>query len=149
MANQPPPPYQVQGSPGIAAGRILATETQYNRWGSEVKQYFTPICISPGTTMYRYIHATEPYLGRSFDVEDLDPNDMHEHFMILVNEFIVALQTSLRIHTIMGDEDEDFTYGALCTALATLNQSEADWLLEHLFGNMYCMRHIDTLEEDE
>lgn len=134
-------------SPGMIAGRILATEFQWKRWESERRAYFDPIITARGTTLYRYKYATEPYAGDIFVPENLDPNDMHDCFLLLVNDFIQVFRSSQKIITIVGDDDEEFTYGAFCTALATCFLSEADWLFEHMFGTMYCIRSFDTLEE--
>lgn len=137
-------------SPGIKAGRILATETQLKNRLPEYRDLFEPIQTAPGVTMYRYKYADEPYTGKTFDISSLDPLDMHEHFMIIVNNFIVALNAFSMIETVEGDEDEEFTYGAFCTALVTCQRSESDWLLNHEFGNLYSIRHIELeLENDD
>lgn len=135
-------------SPGVKSGRILIPKFQWEGYPLEIQDLYEPILVATGVVMYRYKAAKEPYTGKEFKADDLDPNDMHEHFMILVNDFVVALNEGQKINIVVGDEDEEFVYGAFCTALATCKRSEADWILEHMYGNLYTIKHIDLELED-
>lgn len=84
-------------------------------------------------------------------------------FEVIVNRFLEVLgwvggglvkhtrEQRSKVHLIECDEDEDFTYGALCAALAQLGGHEHEWLLVHEFGSYYSLRHTDVadLTDDE
>lgn len=88
----------------------------------------------------------------------LSVSDWDTEFEVIVNRFLAVLGWmggTLSIHNQIGkglvhliecDEDEDFTYGALCTALAQLGGREHEWLLVHEFGSHYSLRHTDMAE---
>jgi hypothetical protein len=103
--------------------------------------------------MLDIFHRTGHYLSVS---------DWDNEFEVIVNRFLEVLGWmggSLEIHSrinkgqihlVDADEDEEFTYGALCAALAQLGGNEHEWLLAHEFGNFYSLRHTDyALTNDE
>ena len=98
-------------------------------------------------------------------------SDWDDEFEVIVNRFLEALaplgsfkpwitnnnvaywlpenayvEFCSQIHLIEGDEDEDFTYGALCTVLAQFKHNESDWLLIREFGCHYSLRHISAVD---
>ena len=146
--------YQPFGSPGIAAGTILILKSQYD---SRIeKDEWEPIRVTRDLTMYHWIHAPTPYEGKRYDPMyenqlpvDADVLDYWRYdFRMLTLQFMAELRGFGKTkHTALidGDEDEDFTYGAFCTAVTELELSECDLLFEREFGNMYSVRHIDTV----
>jgi len=73
---------------------------------------------------------------------------MYSDFVIIVDRFITSIRESEN-DLIEADEDEDFTYGALCTALATCSQSETDWLLDHVAGSLWAIRKINDIDLED
>jgi hypothetical protein len=90
-------------------------------------------------------------------------DEWDDEFRVLLTRFLTVLGCAggaqlflssrhlAKIHLIEGDEDEDFTYGALVAALAQIGETEHDWLLVREFGKFYSLRHTDfvNLTEDE
>ena len=83
----------------------------------------------------------------------ISSSDWDEDFELIVNRFLGVLHNGgaapvlfnreflHQVHLVKGDEDEEFTYGALTVALAQMKQTESDWILTHEYGTMYSLRH--------
>lgn len=138
-------------SPGIKAGRYLYLPIQYNKLEPEQREYFYPVVVR-GETFYRWVWD-QPSSNKDIKVERvLDPDDicdsMYSDFVIIVDRFITSIEESDN-DLIEADEDEEFTYGALCTALACLSLSETDWLLDHVSGSLWIIRKINDIDLED
>lgn len=143
-------------SEGIEAGLILISREQYERYsrmflssdmkpiGNSGKNDFVPMVTMRGTLMYRYKDAPiRPELVMS---SALTGDTQMDEFYALVRELAELFADGGMSFIFTGDEDEDYTYGCMCTALATLEMPEDEWFLELLFGEMYSVKHISMLD---
>lgn len=142
----------------MKSGRLLATQTQYERWSPEQRALFTPVYFpASGNTLYRFTKgaSTHPeYKPKPVDPSSLNPNymhfnDMHKHFTMLVDAFCNELVQPYDLKQVEADEDEEFSYHAFCTAVITVGMCEEDWLFEKLYGNMYVIRNIERELNDQ
>lgn len=133
-------------TPGVRSGKIMFLEDQWKRMHPQLQEDFEPVLVDVGVTMYRLKACGEPYVGKSFDVSKLDPNDEYDQFKILVNDFILSLNEGHQVNMVDGDDDEEYTYGAFCVALTTCRLSESDWLITREYGSMYSIRSIISIE---
>lgn len=128
-------------SPGVQSGEILIPAFQYKRMPAEQKIYFVPVATAGMSLMYKFVYGDLKieYMVR----ERVDETDNVE-FATLVRRFIEAVKEPVSL--VEGDEDQEFTYGALCVALATVKLPEMDWLLEHQFGDYYSLKNIGDIK---
>lgn len=133
-------------SPGIESGQILITSDQYQRMGEVYREDFTPV-TRRGITMYRFRHAPMEAYKRTLNMDD--PNDReYAEFVDLVDTFTSRFMDGIEMFTIdLPTDDDDYIYGAFSVALATVGFSEADWMIDQVFGNLYTIQKMDD-EED-
>lgn len=141
-------------SAGITSGAVLVPEFQWARMG-QYREDFIKVPTRLGH-MYRYRYAPTPYNfyaeftkePQAIDLRDvLDSWDYEFHK--LHNQLVDYIRCRRKQIIIIDADDEEFLYGVLCTVCALLDESESDWVVEHQFGTMFTIRHIDTLTEDE
>ena len=130
----------------IEEGRINIPKFQYDLMHPSKQRDFLPI-FGKQCVMYR--HKDAPDMARIITYTDVDREDGFDWFKVLVNEFMQKINDTGVADWIEGDEDFEFTYGALCTALATIHQSETDWLLTRMFGTTYELRKVDLNNDSE
>lgn len=131
----------------IKSGQYLMPAPQYKRLPPHVQELFLPV-YNGSVLMYLYKEAaaSTPY---SF-VRDRRDEDDNVEFSWLVLEFINAISSGETVHLLYMDADEDFTYGALCTACATLQESEFDWILNREYDSTYSLYKItEAITNDE
>lgn len=145
-------------SSGIRAGTLLLPDFQYQLLSPRSKTDFRMVYTQAGVKMWRYRNATEPYNPPQKELIKINDtnDDVLTHWqndeINLYNNLVHGFGfsgTEGGMFIIEGDEDEDFTYGIFVTVLIELELSETDWILEHEFGTMYSVQHIDSLTNNE
>lgn len=134
----------------VRSGKVMATDAQYRRWltwdaGNAL--LFERVQVRHDCTMWRYKHAPMPVSSR-FEPSKLNPGDEWDYFLLVCLNFLEALREAQPTNLVDGDEDEEFTYGAFCTAIATHGGDESDWLVEKLAGDLYQMTHMHVIEQE-
>lgn len=143
---------------GITSGVLLMPDFQYRAAigrTPDVADDFVRV-RSTHSWMWRYKYAPTPYESPPYELEPISNDDIldewYQEFATLTNRFLSVFQANGNepfVSLIEGDDDEEFTYGALMVVISDLSLDEADWLLEREYGLMYSVRHLDTLTEDE
>jgi len=136
------------------SGTILLPEFQYQNLHPTYRDDFVRVPTRLGH-MYRYRHAETPYEFESFTVvpETTNNADIFDQWDFEHHLIHAKLVNSIRVEKkqiiIVQCDDEDFLYGAVCNVLALLDESESDWLLEHQYGDVFVLRHLDTIDDFE
>lgn len=136
-------------SEAVREGRVNIPKSQYDCMPQTHKDTFMPV-LANGKIMYRWRGAPPMRVEDSAPIQERDYEDGHDWFKVLVEEFMTAIHTTAVADLVEGDEDEEYTYGAFCTALATMKRSEMDWTLTRAFGDVYELRrvHDSDVESD-
>lgn len=139
----------VPSSDAVREGRVNIGKFQYDQMPNHVKAEYLPVICRGGTVMYRWKNAPPMKVKALTTYSKDDDGDGYGWFKLLVSEFMEAMHGIGITAIVEGDDDEEFTYGAFCTALATMGISESDWLLERMFGNVYEIRKCEIDGRDD
>jgi hypothetical protein len=93
-----------------------------------------------GKLMYRHKDAPVIQWDIRIAVEDV-LDEWHQEFSEAYDRIIVAIIDQKLI--VQGTDDEEQTYGAFCTALVQLQEYEADWVLQHEWGDLYSLIRVE------